>query len=77
MVVLAWENPAADIIAARIFVRAGSRWEKNHQAGLSNLVAAVLTKGTGNFPPLKLPIASSLLELASALMPQPITFCLA
>ncbi|MGA7934891.1 MAG: insulinase family protein, partial [Kovacikia sp.] len=46
MVVLVWENPAADIIAARIFIRAGSVWEQSQQSGLSNLVAAVLTKGT-------------------------------
>jgi predicted Zn-dependent peptidase len=46
MVVLAVENPAADIIATRIFVRAGSRYEPLHQAGLSHLWAAVLTKGT-------------------------------
>jgi zinc protease len=48
-VVLVWENPAADIIATRIFVRAGSRWEKNQQSGLSHLVSAVLTKGTEKF----------------------------
>ncbi|MBD2073767.1 insulinase family protein [Phormidium sp. FACHB-592] len=46
IVVLVWENPAADIVAARIFVRAGSQWESSKDAGLSHLVAAVLTKGT-------------------------------
>lgn len=46
IVVLVKENPAADIIAARLFVRAGSRWETPQQAGLSHLVSAVLTKGT-------------------------------
>jgi predicted Zn-dependent peptidase len=46
IVVLVWENPAADIVAARIFVRAGSQWESSQDAGLSHLVAAVLTKGT-------------------------------
>lgn len=46
MVVLAVENPAADIIATRIFIRAGSRYEPLEQAGLSHLWAAVLTKGT-------------------------------
>ncbi len=46
MVAIAVENPAADIIAARIFVRAGSRWEPPHQAGLAHLLAAVMTKGT-------------------------------
>ncbi len=46
LVVLAVENPAADIVAARIFLRAGSLWEAGEQAGLSHLVATVLTKGT-------------------------------
>jgi len=46
IVLLVTENPTADIIATRIFVRAGSRWEAPHQAGLSHLVSAVLTKGT-------------------------------
>lgn len=46
MVVLVVENPAADIIAGRIFVRAGSRYEPPSQSGLSHLWAAVLTKGT-------------------------------
>lgn len=46
IVVLQWENPAADIIAARLFLRAGSRWEHPQQAGLSHLLAAVMTKGT-------------------------------
>lgn len=46
LTVLVVENPAADIIAARIFTRAGGLWEQPHQAGLSHLVSAVLTKGT-------------------------------
>lgn len=46
IVVLVKENPAADIIAARLFIRAGSRWETPEQSGLSHLVSAVLTKGT-------------------------------
>jgi zinc protease len=48
IVVLAKENPAADIIAARLFIRAGSRWETAQTAGLSHLMAALLTKGTAN-----------------------------
>lgn len=54
MVVLTWENPAADIIAARIFIRAGSRWETSQQAGLSHLLSAVLTKGTGQLSSLEI-----------------------
>ncbi|MEX0270702.1 M16 family metallopeptidase [Leptolyngbyaceae cyanobacterium UHCC 1019] len=46
IVVLVAENPTADIIAARFFLRAGSRWEQPNQAGLSHLISAVLTKGT-------------------------------
>ncbi len=46
ILLLVVENPAADIIAARIFIRAGSRWEAREQAGLSHLLSAVITKGT-------------------------------
>jgi zinc protease len=46
LVVLVTENPAADIIAARLFIDAGSRHEPPDQAGLSHLVAALLSKGT-------------------------------
>ena len=44
--VITVENPAADIISGRIFIRAGSRWEPKSKAGLVHLLAAVLTKGT-------------------------------
>ena len=41
------ENPAADLIASRIFLKnAGARWEAREQAGLSHLLAATITKGT-------------------------------
>lgn len=46
MVVLVAENPAADIIATRIFVRAGGCWEPREKAGLAHLLSAVMTKGT-------------------------------
>lgn len=46
MVVLAVENPAADIVAARLYVRAGGRYEPAPQSGLSHLLSAVITKGT-------------------------------
>jgi predicted Zn-dependent peptidase len=46
IVVLVRENPVADIVSTRIFIRSGSRWEVAAQAGLAHLVAAVLTKGT-------------------------------
>jgi predicted Zn-dependent peptidase len=54
IVVLVAENPAADIIAARIFVRAGSCWEPREQAGLAHLLAAVLTKGTSELSSLEI-----------------------
>jgi zinc protease len=45
IVVLVTENPVADIIAARIFIRAGSCYEKTKQAGLAHLLSTVMTKG--------------------------------
>ncbi len=54
IVVLVTENPTADIIAARIFIRAGSRWETSQSAGLSHLVSAVLTKGTATLSSLEI-----------------------
>ncbi|MBW4464107.1 MAG: insulinase family protein [Pegethrix bostrychoides GSE-TBD4-15B] len=46
IVLLAVENPAADIVAARVYIRAGGRYEPLSEAGLSNLLASVITKGT-------------------------------
>jgi len=40
------QNPTVEILAAHCFFRGGSRAEQPHQAGLSHLLAAVLTKGT-------------------------------
>ncbi|MGL5032276.1 MAG: M16 family metallopeptidase [Microcystaceae cyanobacterium] len=41
------ENRAADLIAGRIFLKkAGSCWDSRQKAGLSHLLAAVITKGT-------------------------------
>ncbi|HLO83687.1 MAG TPA: pitrilysin family protein [Nostocaceae cyanobacterium] len=45
IVLLVTENPVADIVAARIFVRAGSCYESREQAGLTHLLASVMTKG--------------------------------
>ncbi len=45
IVLLLAENPAADIVAARIFIRVGSAYEKPQQAGLAHLLSTVLTKG--------------------------------
>ncbi|MGG6296658.1 M16 family metallopeptidase [Leptolyngbya sp. AN02str] len=46
MVVLVLENNTADIIASRIFVRTGGRYETSDQAGLSHLLMSLITKGT-------------------------------
>ncbi len=41
------ENPAADLIAGRIFLKkAGACWDSPQKAGLSHLLATVITKGT-------------------------------
>lgn len=45
IVVLVAENPAADIIAARIFLRAGSCYEMYEQAGLAHLLSTTIAKG--------------------------------
>jgi zinc protease len=45
IVVLVTENPAADIVAARMFLRAGSCYEKPEKAGLAHLMSTVMTKG--------------------------------
>ncbi|NJK36471.1 MAG: insulinase family protein [Oscillatoriales cyanobacterium SM2_3_0] len=54
LVLLVTENPAADIIAARLFFRTGSRWEARAQAGLSHLLSTVITKGTEQFSSLEI-----------------------
>ncbi|MDY6938868.1 MAG: pitrilysin family protein [Cyanobacteriota bacterium] len=48
IVVIAVENPTADIMAARIFFGAGSRRETGDRAGIAHLLATVMTKGTEN-----------------------------
>jgi zinc protease len=45
IVVLSAENQAADIISAKIFVRAGSSCENREKAGLAHLLSSVMTKG--------------------------------
>jgi predicted Zn-dependent peptidase len=45
IVVIAVENSAADIISSRIFIRAGSQWERPEKAGLAHLLSDVITKG--------------------------------
>ena len=46
--VITVENPTADIIAGRLFIKAGGRWETRAKAGISHLLSNVLTKGTLN-----------------------------
>ena len=49
------ENQAADLVACRCFFKlAGSRVESLPQAGISNLVASVITKGTRNLSALEI-----------------------
>jgi zinc protease len=52
--VLVTPNPAADIVSARMFLQAGSRYDPRPQAGLANLMAAVLTKGSQRFSSLEI-----------------------
>lgn len=46
LVVLTMENPTVDIVAARLFLRVGSRHEPVEQAGVNHLLTSVMTKGT-------------------------------
>lgn len=46
LTLLVVDNPAVDIVAARLFLRPGMLAEAPHQWGLNHLVAATLTKGT-------------------------------
>ena len=55
IVVLVTENPAADLVAGRFFFsNAGSIIETSSQAGISNLVSSVITKGTKNLSALEI-----------------------
>lgn len=49
IIVLVIENPSADIVATRILFQGGGRHEAMHQAGVANLLATVMTKGTNRF----------------------------
>ncbi|HET7874360.1 MAG TPA: pitrilysin family protein [Methylomirabilota bacterium] len=40
------ENPAAPVVAASLFVRVGTRWESEEQAGITSLLQQVVLKGT-------------------------------
>ncbi|WOD38723.1 pitrilysin family protein [Nodosilinea sp. E11] len=46
LTVLVLENSVADIVSARIFIRAGSAFETPQQAGLVSFLMGLLTKGT-------------------------------
>jgi len=40
------ENPVAPVVALSLMVRAGTRWERRDNAGISNFLHAVMVKGT-------------------------------
>ncbi len=46
LVVLIRENTATPVVAASLFVRVGSRWETEDNAGITHLLQQVLLKGT-------------------------------
>jgi zinc protease len=46
LIVLVRENTATPVVAASLFVRMGSRWETDRDAGISYLLQQVLLKGT-------------------------------
>ena len=46
IVLLVAERPAVPIVAVRVLTRAGAVFDPDDQAGLANLTASVLTRGT-------------------------------
>jgi zinc protease len=54
ILLLVTENPAADIIAARIFIRGGSCYENPERSGLLHLLSATITKGCGKLSSLEI-----------------------
>ncbi len=46
LTVLVRENAAAPVVAVSLFVRVGSRWETDDNAGVTNLLQQLLLKGT-------------------------------
>ena len=54
IVVLVTENPTADIVAARCFFKGGERVITAPQAGLPNLAASLMTRGTDRYSSLEI-----------------------
>jgi predicted Zn-dependent peptidase len=54
IVVLVTENPTADIIAARCFFAGGERVQTSANAGLTNLAASLMTRGTKQYSSLEI-----------------------
>ena len=48
LTIIAIDNPVADIVAARFFIRAGHAYETPTSSGIFDLLTAVMTKGTGD-----------------------------
>jgi predicted Zn-dependent peptidase len=46
LTVVVRENPSAPVVAVSVLVRVGSRWEREDNAGITNLLQQVLVKGT-------------------------------
>ena len=46
LTVLVRENPSAPVVAVSVLVRVGSRWEREDNAGITNLLQQVMVKGT-------------------------------
>lgn len=54
LVVIVLENPVADIVAARLFIRAGSSYEQRSQSGLFALLTSLFTKGSDRLTSLEI-----------------------
>ena len=46
LTLLVRENPSVPVVAASVMIRAGTRWERDGTAGITNLLQQVVVKGT-------------------------------
>ena len=58
LTVLVNENPASPLVAASLFVRVGTRWETEDDAGITTLLQQVMVKGTTSRSALEIALAA-------------------
>jgi len=69
LTVLVIENPVADIVSARLLIKAGTGREARSQAGLFSLLSSLLTKGTRDLSSME--IAEQVESVGASVGPMP------